>query len=57
MAKEISPVTFNAVVDIILRVKGMPRERLFEYPHNDYESRAAITSAEQTARAIIKLLG
>lgn len=56
MAKEVTQEKLDKMVNIVLRAKGTPRERLFEYPYRDDESRQMIKNAENTVRSIIAVM-
>jgi len=56
MSITVEPATFEKLVDTVLRAKGVPRNRLYEYPYNDYESRDLIKSAESTVREMLRIL-
>lgn len=53
MAKELEREKLDTVVSMLLRYKGTPRDRLFEYPYRDDESRELIANAETVARRIV----
>lgn len=56
MAKEITQEKMDKMINIVLRAKGTPRERLFEYPYRADESQQLIKNAENTVRGIIAVM-
>lgn len=56
MSDKVSKKTFDQMVNIVLEHGGTPRRHLYEYPYNDYESRALIAKAESAVRSILKVL-
>lgn len=55
-AKIISKVTFRELTDVVLKSNGVPRDYLFEYPYNEFESRKLIAKAEETVRKMAEIL-
>ena len=56
--KVIDKAKFRELTDQVLQSSGTPRDCLFEYPYNEFESRKLIAKAEETVRkmaAILKL--
>jgi hypothetical protein len=56
MSEKLSKKTFDSLVDIVLEHGGTPRRRLFEYPHNDFESRDLIAKAESAVKRIVAVI-
>ena len=52
----IDKAKFRELTDVILESNGVPRDYLFEYPHNEFESRKLIAKAEATVVKIAGLL-
>ena len=55
MAQKVSKKTFDQMVDAVLEYNRTPRKDLFEYPHNEFESRSLIANAEGLVRKVLKL--
>ena len=55
MAQQLDRETLDKMVNVMLDYNGTPRHRLFEYPYNDYESRAILQKAETAVRRIVAL--
>lgn len=53
---EISQATFEKLVDVMLENAGVPRNDLFEYPYNEFESRDLLKKAEATVRRTLGIL-
>lgn len=56
MSTELSKKKFNKMVDLVLANGGTPRNYLFEYPYNEFESRALIAKAEKVVNEILHML-
>lgn len=56
MAANVDSKTFDAMVDVVLRAKGTPRDDLFEYPYNAFESRDILKSAEGSVYEMLRIL-
>lgn len=52
----IDKATFRELTDAVLESTGVPRDYLFEYPYNEFESRKLIAKAEETVRKMAKIL-
>jgi hypothetical protein len=52
----IDKATFRKLTDQVLESTGVPRDYLFEYPYNEFESRKLIAKAEETVRKMAKIL-
>lgn len=52
----ISKETFRELTDVVLESNGVPRDYLFEYPYNEFESRKLIAKAESTVGKIADIL-
>lgn len=48
--------TFRELTDQVLESNGVPRDYLFEYPYNEFESRKLIAKAEETVRKMANIL-
>lgn len=57
MAEQLDKKTFEKLVDEVLKSNGTPRRELFEYPYNEFESRALIKKAEATVHKMLGILG
>lgn len=55
MAQKVSKETFEKMVDAVLEYNRTPRRELFEYPHNEWESRTLINNAEAVVRKVLAL--
>jgi hypothetical protein len=52
----IDKATFRELTDVVLKSNGVPRDYLFEYPYNEFESRKLIAKAEATVVEIAEIL-
>lgn len=52
----IDKATFRELTDQVLKSNGVPRDYLFEYPYNEFESRKLIANAEETVRKMAEIL-
>lgn len=52
----IDKATFRELTDQVLESNGVPRDYLFEYPYNEFESRKLIAKAEETVRKLAEIL-
>lgn len=55
-ARVIDKATFRELTDQVLESNGVPRDYLFEYPYNEFESRKLIAKAEETVRKMADIL-
>lgn len=56
MSEKLSKKAFEQLVDIVLEHGGTPRNRLFEYPYNAFESRDLTSKAENAVKSILKVV-
>lgn len=52
----IDKATFRELTGVVLESNGVPRDYLFEYPYNEFESRKLIAKAEATVGKIADIL-
>lgn len=55
MPAKVSKKAFDEMVDIVLEHGGTPRKDLYEYPYNEFESRALIQKAEAAVKRIVAI--
>ena len=53
---EISKETFEKLVDVMLENAGVPRDDLYEYPYNEFESRDLLNKAAASVRRTLSIL-
>lgn len=55
MPAKVSKKAFDEMVDIVLEHGGTPRKDLYEYPYNEFESRALIQKAQTAVSRIVAI--